>query len=202
MKQNRIKIQWLFPITLCFVLVMNQMIVCAEIELKAIKHASLEKLTPDYFSHIIRQLEQDPLITIKTFTHVNKRMRETVFLILDQIRNMLDMAKKDRSKYNPINLRNHCLIRGLCSVDKSLFLSLLKGKRKKNATCWFVGTAINAEKSLTSIGKFINYFSYWKEISVQTLAALFGCTQYLKYYTFIYGDQFNLYMSNGPCILL
>jgi hypothetical protein len=202
MKKNGISIQPLPCLIFCSLFLVNYSIICSAIEMtnfttKQIKVYSQEELFARSFFLIINQLEQYPTTIIRTFTRVNKILYTTIHASISEIFTMIKEAKKYRTEYDCTALRKNWLVNEIYLLDKPLHFQVYTELGKK-----YVLSCNNVTKgNLNCLNKCVNYLSLKTELPVYTLSQMFRCLKYLKYYTFEYGQKFNLYTPHGTCIL-
>lgn len=170
------------------------------IEMKNLRqeYFSQEKLFAKCLFFIMNHLDQQPTTTIYTLSLINKKSYTIIANMIKKAINMINHSKIHREKYDCTNLRKNWLIKKIAFCDATLSFTIFQENKKSFITC----TNPPSNNTLLSMSKCLNYLSKKTDLPIFTLSHLCPCLMYLKYYTFLYGDRFNVYNSHDQCILL
>lgn len=173
---------------------------CCLIEMKSFKKESFshEQLFAKCLFLIANHLNQQPTTTIYTLSLVNKKSYATIATMIKKAINMINHSKIHREKYDCTNLRKNWLIKQMALCDATLSFTIFQENKK----ILIAYTNLTSKNTVLSMSKCLNYLSKKTDLPIFTLSHLCPCLLYLKYYTFLYKDRFNLYNSHHQCILL
>jgi hypothetical protein len=192
MKKNETNTKRLFLLIFCSFIFLKSKSSFIELDNFTVV-GQLDSYIEKNFAAIVNDLNE-PLL--KTIEILEKKHNQQVSIVFSNVFAMV----YQKSNFDPTVIRNNFFVRQLITLDKSLSFKLILNIADKQKHVTYNDDF--SKKNLELISNFINYVSVSQEISVNDLALLFDCKQYLKCYKFLYGDRFNKFMENKPCIVM